>query len=64
MAHGEICSVCSVGEEGGIVGIWKARTWTDSIFGRPEDNNGMPEFDMVMPAEDFAELVRAERRNK
>jgi len=63
LPNGDLCSVCRLLEEGGVVAVWKGEaSWTNSIFARPDDvSNRMPEPDTVIPAEDYAAFVLAER---
>ena len=64
IAHGDICTVCRVGEEGGQVAVWKMKTWTGSIFCKIDDlQDYMPEPDLVIDADAYAAFVRAERKN-
>lgn len=61
MAQGDICTVCEIGEAGGMVKVWFATSWTSSIFATDEDCGEMPEPTYIIPAQEFAEFVRVER---
>ena len=62
LSSGDICSVCSVAEYGGMVKVWKSNCWISSIFATTESCEEMPEPDAILPAVDFAEFVLEERR--
>jgi len=62
MMSGSICHVCEIGEEGGVVGIWQDPRGKILQWMRPEDHSSEIECDAIIPAEDFAELVRAQRK--
>ena len=65
LSAGVICSVCEIGENGGMVHIWKHDSWISSIFAEADiDMTELPEPSCTMLAIDFAEFVRVERRER
>ena len=64
MAFDSICSVCEIGEACGMVMVWKGSSWTCSIYATDESTETMPEPDHILPAADFAEFVRQERKQR